>query len=171
MVQYSIAGLLVITLVGCSDAVTERPNMSLTEEAFVAEYRSVAKKHMIPYTPTTMTTHTGMLVGEIPPGWREVSRAYGTFSNGLDFVVAGEESGNLAWDVTLITPPDAAYGTEKLHADECSIPFDTPVNSENADAWAAYGKCVLDLVRECGTVFSHIDENNNWITNCADPNG
>lgn len=63
------------------------------------------------------------------------------------------------------------YETAGVHAENCSIPFDTPVNSDNADTWRERNECVKDLIKKCGTVFSHVDDDRNWITDCMDPRG
>ena len=54
-------------------------------------------------------------------------------------------------------------------AENCSIPFDTPVNSDNADTWREHNECIKDLIDKCGTAFSHVDDDRNWITDCMDP--
>ena len=167
-----IVVFLLGVLAGCSDAVS---GQSSTESPFIVEFRSLSQNHLIP-------DYNGILVGQIPPSrvdwadWKELSDAFGAFENGLDYMVMGDKAADagLGWDLSLVSAPKtshATYGTFGLQAGECIIPLDTPVTPDHAEAWDQYGGCVLALVKEWGTVFSHLDEHGNWVASGHDPNG
>lgn len=89
----------------------------------------------------------------------------------IEYVFAKEHPDISKYGLDILTNPKVVYNTLGVYAESCSIPFDTPVNSEHADEWREYGECVAALVKECGRAFSHVGSERNWITNCQDPRG
>ncbi len=167
-------GLLGLVVWGCSDApVSEEPVGQ--DDAFIEEFRGLVRTHVAPYK------ETGALLlrakGGMPSDWRESVRVQDSMANGFEYLVLSGNTGNeyldgkIGWDV-LNSPGEVsrALGKHTLR-EECRISFDTPVNSDNAAAWTAYGECIIALVAECEIALSHIDDVGDCVTNCVDPRG
>lgn len=89
----------------------------------------------------------------------------------IDYVFSKDHPDISKYGFDVLTSTEAAYSTLGVYAKSCSIPFDTPVDEEHEDDWREYSECVVALVKECRTAFSHVDSERNWITNCMDPRG
>ncbi|MCY3594345.1 MAG: hypothetical protein OXH01_03795 [Bacteroidetes bacterium] len=139
--------------------------MQESEESFVEQLRNLVSVHMEPDKEDV-----GLFMGIVNSEIRRHSIKSGLIDD-IEYVFAREhpDIGNYGWDV--MSSSQDIYETLGVHAESCSIPFDTPVNSENGDAWREYGECVIALVKECGAAFSHVDSEGMWITNCVDPRG
>ena len=168
--RLNVTAVMAILLLISSCSLHPQHEALMAEEQFVSEFRTIMQKHVAPYAESRAA-----IVGvDIDPSWKEAAQTQGQFANGTDYVIWGEVAARayLPFDLDLVYPGEIFHisGKGKITAQECRIEFDTPVKSEHGEDWAAYGECVIKLVKECGDVFSHVDADGIWVTNCIDPN-
>ncbi len=173
--QTYICGLVVVAILlplflgGCS--MHPHEDDQTPEAAFLENFREVMQQHVFP----KRDMRAAVVGANIDPFWVSFAEAQGKLVNGSDYIILGRRAGDagLGWDIPWVSPNDLFENPElrKTMAEECRIPFDTPVDLANGEAWVVYGECVLGLIDDCGRVFTHVDADGDWVTDCIDPRG
>ena len=149
----------VLMVTGCSDQViSEEP-----EETFVEQMRQLTATHMEPNKEQVF-----LLMGTVGSEVREHSIASGTIDE-TDYVFFRDHPsiGKFGFDV--LSEYDDVHESLGIDSAECSIPFDKPDKGNGAHALGEYAECVTTIIEACGTAFSYIDEDGQWVTHCMDP--
>ncbi|MDE2771706.1 MAG: hypothetical protein OXI44_11160 [Bacteroidota bacterium] len=153
--------ILVFLAIGCSEeAFVEESN-----EDFVGQLRDLVLVHMDPDKENVF-----LLMGIVGSEIRQHSIKSGVVDK-IDYVFAEDHPDIAKFGFDVMISPEDAFKTLGINVDKCSILLSKPVNRDNANAWTDYGGCVSNLVKECRTVFSHVDDERNWITHCHDYRG
>ena len=143
--------ILACLAIGCSeDAFVEE-----SHEDFAGQLRDLVLVHMEPDKENVF-----LIMGIVGSEIRQHS---------IKFGVIDPDIAKFGFDV-MISPEDA-FKTLGVYVDNCSILLSKPVNGDNTNTWTDYGECVSNLVKECRTVVSQIDDERNWITYCLDYRG
>ena len=153
--------ILVFLAIGCSEeAFVEESN-----EDFVGQLRDLVLVHMDPDKENVF-----LLMGIVGSEIRQHSIKSGVVDK-IDYVFAEDHPDIAKFGFDVMISPEDAFKTLGIYVDNCSILLGRPVNRYNANAWTDYGECVSNLVKECRTVFSYVDDERNWITHCHDYRG
>ena len=153
--------ILAVLAIGCSEeAFVEESN-----EDFVDQLRELVSVHMEPDKE-----NVALFMGIVGPEIRLHSLKSGVIDE-IDYVFAEDHPDIAKFGFDVMISPEDAFKTLGIYVDNCSILLGKPVNGDNANTWTDYGECVSNLVQECRTVFSYIDDERNWITHCHDYRG
>lgn len=153
--------ILAFLAIGCSEeAFVEESN-----EDFVGQLRDLVLVHMEPDKENVL-----LVMGIVGLEIRQHSIESGVVDK-IDYVFAEDHPDIAKFGFDVMISPEDAFETLGIYVDNCSILLSKPVNMDSADTWTDYGECVSNLVKECRTVVSLVDDERNWITHCLDYRG
>ena len=153
--------ILAVLAIGCSEeAFVEESN-----EDFAGQLRDLVLVHMEPDKENVF-----LIMGIVGSEIRQHGIKSGVIDE-IDYVFAEDHPDIAKFGFDVMISPEDAFKTLGVYVDNCSILLSKPVNGDNTNTLTDYGECVSNLVKECRTVVSHIDDERNWITHCLDYRG
>ena len=174
MTHFDRRGTLFVVLITALfvAACSTQPQVTDTDggDDFLGDLHAIMTKHVAP-NPAYTAALVSKKLEDVEPILLSLSETQGEVGN-VFYLTFGEKAirARLPYGLSFLTEEDMA-ASKTLVAAECRIDFDLPRNRENIDAWGDYLECFLGLIDSCGQVFTHIDENGDWVSNCIDPKG